>query len=141
MDYTKKPLLSDPRFIANGEIHNLKMGFVEVNKRTMYDKYVFEIHQLSVSKDVYEFWKLVAINDSNASNLFQTPAPRTIGTFTAENPTSKPVMGYFAASAVKIRYVTFTRADVPYKIIGIDYIPQSCLEEFHNSTNQKPVFW
>ena len=139
--FDQKPLLSDPRFISNGEIRNLKIGFVPATRRTMYDKYVLEIQQLSVSKDVYNFWKLVQINGSNSSNLFQTPAPKTVGTFAAQGSTSKPVLGYFAASAIKRRYISFSRFDVPYKIYPIDNITDSCLETYRNSTNQKPLFW
>lgn len=141
IEFDREPLLSDPRFINNGEIHDLKMGFVPVTRRTMYDKYVLEIQQLSVSQDVYNFWKLVQVNSLNSSNLFQTPPPRTVGTFTAQSPSPKPVVGYFAASSIKRRYVTFTPSMVPYKIYQIDYVTESCLEVYKNSTNKKPLFW
>lgn len=140
-DYDRTPRLSDPRFINNGAITNLQIGFVAATRRTMYEKYVLEIQQLSVSEDVYNFWKLVQVNSLNSSNLFQTPPPRSIGTFTSQSSSAKTVLGYFAASSIKRRYVSFTPAMVPYKIYPIDNVTESCLVAYRNSTNQKPVFW
>src|SRR5689334_21667919 len=36
-EYNRTPLISDPKFVNNGEINNLTIGFIETNRRTMYD--------------------------------------------------------------------------------------------------------
>lgn len=140
-EYNQSPLISDPKFVNNGKINNYNIAFVQASRRTMYDKYHLEIEQLSLSKQVYNFWSLVQIQQSNSSNLFQTPPPKTTGNITATTPNATPVIGYFAASSVKSHAIEMTAADVPYFIQPIDSIKYSCLEVFKNSTNQKPTFW
>lgn len=139
--YNQTPLLSDQRFIHNGQINDLKIGFAEANRRTLYDKFYFEVDQLSVSETVYAFWKRIAIQKSNSSNLFQTPSPKTGGNLTALNSHAAPVIGYFAASSIVKKSIVLTAKDVPYKILSIDEIYDSCLTVYRNSTSKKPSFW
>ncbi len=140
-EYNQNSLISDPKFVNNGQITNYNVGFVEANRRTMYDKYVLEVEQLSVSQDIYNFWKTINVQRSNSSSLFQTPPPKTGGNMTALTPNSIPVIGYFAASGVKKSSLEFSKFNVPYNIFPIDTIADTCVGVYKNSSNKKPTFW
>ena len=97
------PLVSDVRFSNNGQSNHNKIAFVEVNRRTMYDKYHLEVQQLSLSQPVFDFWQKVAAQASSGSNLFQTPYPPLGGNMTVVTENATPVIGYFAASSIRIK--------------------------------------
>jgi hypothetical protein len=135
------PMVSKPTFIHNGQINNLKVAFIQANRRTLHDKYSLEIDQLSVSQAVYDFWKRMSIIQSNTSNLFQTPEPKVGGNLAASTKNAVPIIGYFAASSIVRKTIVVTRQNVPYRILDIDEIDDNCLSVFRNSTNKKPSFW
>lgn len=141
--YSDVPLISDPKFIANGKINNQYIGFIEANRRTFYSKYYIEVEQLSVSKAVYDFWKNVLTQKGNSSNLFQTPPPKTKGNISVVTANSTPVVGYFAASSIKKHAITLNRSDVEthYRLLPIDTIKESCVTAQKYSTTKKPIFW
>jgi hypothetical protein len=147
-EYNRVPLLSDLRFTNGGAIADVPVFFVNVNRRTFFDKYYLEVEQLSLSDNVYNFWSMVKKQQSNSSNLFQTPPPVTRGNIFSVADNGPEVIGYFSASAVKKHAITFNRFDVPYPILPIDTIPQTCSDYWrygsymtpHIST-VKPTFW
>ncbi len=91
------PMISKSTFINNGQINNLKVAFIQANRRTLYDKYTLEVDQLSVSQPVYDFWNRMSIIQSNASNLFQTPAPKVGGNLTALTNNAAPIIWIFCS--------------------------------------------
>lgn len=141
--YNQAPIISNPNIVSHGSINHFNVAFVEVNRRTFYEKYYLEIEQLSVSPSVYEFWKLVSIQKSNSSNLFQVTPPKAIGNLSATSKGALPVIGYFAASASIKHTITLDQTDLPsnYKLLQIDSMKISCMDLYPNSTNVKPLFW
>ncbi|GHM99251.1 hypothetical protein WSM22_07410 [Cytophagales bacterium WSM2-2] len=139
--YNSIPEISDPQLVINGKLKNQYVGFVEANVRTFFDKYYLEVEQLSLSQSVYDFWKKVKVQKSNSSNLFQTPPPRSGSNISSTSPEATPVIGYFAASAVKKHVITILRSDVPYHLNPIDTLASSCVEAYKLSTTSRPVFW
>jgi hypothetical protein len=140
-EYNSTPLISDPKFINNGKIEGFNIAFIEANRRTFYDKYYLEVEQLSISQTIYSFWKNIKTQQSNSSNLFQTPPPKTGGNITPSSPTSILVIGYFAASSVKKHFITIERNKVPYDVGIIDTLALDCRNAYKYSSNAKPVFW
>jgi hypothetical protein len=140
-EYNPAPLISDPKFISNGEITNYNVAFIQANRRTFYEKYYLEVEQLSLSSAIYSFWKNVKIQENNSSTLFQTPPPKTGGNISPSGSTSISVIGYFAASAVKKHSIVMERSNVPYDVGVIDSLTLDCRKAYKYSTNAKPVFW
>jgi hypothetical protein len=140
-EYNSAPLISDPKFINNGKIDGFNIAFIEANRRTFYEKYYLQVEQMSVSASVYSFWKNVKIQESNSSNLFQTPPPKTGGNITSSSPKFISVIGYFAASAIKKHFITIERNEVPYNVGIIDTLALDCRNVHKYSSNVKPVFW
>lgn len=140
-EYNQVPLISDSRFINNGKVKSMQVAFVEANRRTLYEKYHLEVEQMSVSQTVYDFWKNVKQQKSNSSNLFQTPPPKTKGNVVATSEKAIPVIGYFAASSVKVRAIDMTKLDLPYPMQTIDTLTMSCTQAYKNASTIKPIFW
>ncbi len=147
-EYNVSPLISNSKNVNNDTFENVNIGFIQVNRRTMYDKYVLQVEQLSLSDAVYNFWSIVKVQQSNSSNLFQVPPPKTTGNISALNSNAVPVMGYFAAAAVKTHSIQVNYLEVPYPILPIDTIKWSCLNVHTylsalniGITTQKPLFW
>jgi hypothetical protein len=139
--YNTNPIISDLKFVNSEMLSNYKVGFIEVNRRTFYNKYYLEVEQLSASDAIFNFWKSVLAQKRNSSNLFQTPPPKTGGNISAATANALPVIGYFAASSVKKHAIVINREDVPYTILPIDTIALSCTEAYKNSSTKKPLFW
>lgn len=139
--YNQIPLISNPKFISNGQINKLNIGFIEANRRTFYNKYYFEVEQLSISQEVYDFWTNVIAQKGNSSNLFQTPPPKTRGNIVATTPNSIPAVGYFAVSASKKHGIFINRDAVPYYLRLIDTLAYSCQTAYKYSSTKKPLFW
>jgi Domain of unknown function (DUF4249) len=139
--YDDVPLLSDKRFVVNNKITNYKIDFLQANRRFLYDKYKLEVEQMSLSQVAYDFWKKVAAQESQGSNLFQTPPPPTTGNMKALTEGAMPVSGIFSASAIKKQTLVVNRSEVPYALPPIDTIAMSCLKAYRYSTTVKPPFW
>jgi len=134
-------LISDPRLINNGEINAVNIAFIEADRRTFFEKYYLEVEQLSVSVDVYNFWKNIKVQKRNSSNLFQTPPPKTGGNVTPSSTNSMAIIGYFATSAIKKHSIIIDRSAVPYNVGIIDTLAFDCRKAYQYSSNAKPAFW
>jgi hypothetical protein len=139
--YNQVPLISDPKFTANGEIKRHNLGFIEANRRTFYNKYYLAVDQMSVSQTIYNFWKNVIVEKGNSSNLFQTPPPRITGNISSTTPNSVAAIGYFAASSIKTHSLVIYREDVPYQLRLIDTLAYSCTQAYKYSSTKQPTFW
>lgn len=137
--YEELPNLSDGQFIRNGKIRNIKVGEVPVNSITFSDKYQVVIEQMSLSKNAFDFFKLIRDQKTGADDLFQPPAGEIIGNVRAVG-SDEPVIGLFWATAIQEKSTFIRRSDVPYPIPPMEMVTQSCTI-FPNSTNIKPESW
>jgi hypothetical protein len=147
-EYNLTPIISSSKNANNEKITEQKIGFIQANRRTMFDKYVFQVEQLSLSEAVYNFWSTVKVQQSNSSNLFQVPPPKSTGNIKAQNPNAVAVLGYFAASSIKTHSIEVSYLDVPYPVLPMDTVRWSCLNKYaylngigYTITNKKPLFW
>lgn len=145
-EYNQVPLISDTRYVSTN-LKDVPVFFVEANRRTFSDKYYLEVEQLNPSQRVYDFWRAIKAQESNSSNLFQTPPPRAKGNIFATSSDAIPVLGYFSASALKKQVLELHRSDVSFDLLPIDTIAQSCVDYWkyssviQNVTTEKPSIW
>jgi hypothetical protein len=138
--YDSEPIISDPKFVNNGEVKKQFLRFIPASRRIFYNKYFIEVEQLSMSKKTYDFWRAVNKQRGTGSDLFQTPPPPALGNIVVVAGKQK-AMGYFAASAIKTKSLFLGRELVPYFIPPTDTIPESCTVAYRYSTATKPPFW
>ncbi len=139
--YNQQPLLSDKKFINNNMVSRFNVAFIPATRRNFFEKYHLEVEQMSTSQVVYDFWKKVESSQDIGSDLFQTTPPRTVGNIRAVSDGAMPALGIFAAAAVKKKSIVILRDEVPYTLLPIDTIANSCLQAYRFSSTAKPVFW
>ena len=134
------PQLSDDQLVADGQFNNVKVGEVPITSITLFDKYQVFVEQMSMTQRAFEFFKLIRIQKTEASNIFQPPSGELIGNVKAINSDTR-VVGMFWSSAVTTQKVYITKDDVPYNLVPFNTIEDSCLREFLNATTTKPEEW
>lgn len=139
--YENKPLVNDGQVAAKGRFKKVDVGYVPITGRTFYQKYLIEIEQMSLSREAFEYFKVVENQHEGAGSLFQPPlgVPRT-NIFNING--DKTINGIFYVSAVTRKLKFLTRADVE-KFISVPIAQpynSSCLD-FVNSTTAEPADW
>ncbi|NOT76006.1 MAG: DUF4249 family protein [Cyclobacteriaceae bacterium] len=138
-DFETVPQISDGQFVA-GEYKNVKVAEVNINTETFFEKYLVEIEQMSLSKNAYDFFKIIKAQKEGAAGLFQAPAGEVKGNIRAIKFT-QPIVGIFYASSIKSRSIYIPRSAVPYALTRIKFIDRPCDKFFDYSSTSKPILW
>ena len=139
-DFEQAPQLSDNLLVSNNEFRNIKVAEVPINPSTFYNKYRVTIEQMSMSRNAFEFFRLIRSQKENASNIFQSTFGEIPGNIQAVN-NSDPIVGIFWATSIDTLSRFIQRSDVPYPVTDIEFSTISCLERYENSTIEKPDGW
>lgn len=141
--YNVTPVISTGEFSDANKLNEVSITFLEAQPNYFFDKYYLLVEQFSLSKNAYEFWKLVKVQQSGGSNLFQPPISLIKGNISG----SKSALGIFSACAVVSKPLWMLRTDIPYDL-GENILPISCfnlpgnpLGEDTTAVNQPPSFW
>lgn len=114
---------------------------ITVNPWRFYTKYHVTVDQLSVTEEVYDFWKLAEAQQSGAGNLFQPNVVRIRGNMVSVTRPESEVFGIFGVSAVASRSIFITRDDIPGIPPHTEFPTTDCRVARENSSNEKPSFW
>ncbi|GAA0879924.1 hypothetical protein GCM10009119_28930 [Algoriphagus jejuensis] len=115
-------------------------------------RHYFNVRQLSISKDAYEYWRRVREIVNNTGSVFDTPPAPIKGNMYSVNDPDEVVLGYFEVSKAKMTRIYTTLADVPYYLEKIceyqpgkarDQYDPTCLTcgAFPNSVMYFPSWW
>lgn len=138
--YEDKPMVSDDQFISNNQFKRVRVGFVPITPATFnYKYYHVTVKQMSLSRAVYDFWKIVASQKTGATSLFQ-PAIGKVRSNIFSKDDDEEVQGIFSVSAVKEKSIFISNEDIPYQVPELAKITTSC-KYLDNSTNIKPAYW
>ncbi|MBX2916699.1 MAG: DUF4249 domain-containing protein [Cyclobacteriaceae bacterium] len=135
-----QPQLSDTQFIEGNNFKKVKVAEVPVTNATFYSKFKVEVEQMSLTRNAFDFFKLVRDQKENASSIFQPPSGEIRGNIQSLNGRER-VVGLFWAAAVTKRTIYIYPEDVPLNLPPIDLITKPCYDFFKNATNQKPEGW
>jgi len=132
-------ILSDNNI--NGNKTSIFTAFIEDDRVRFTDKYLVRIEQHSLSREAFQFFKLLQEQLSINGDIFD-PAPATIrgNMINLTNP-EENVIGYFRASAVSIDSMFLTREMLlePRLVLPIN---QDCRDyRLGLSTSQEPSYW
>ena len=139
--YDEVPLLGDQQFVESNNLQRYKIAFIQANHRFFYKKYYFQVEQMSLSQNAYDFWESVKKQKLTSSDLFQTPVGKTSGNIISVGEIKAPVIGLFAASSVRKKSIFIDKNAIPYTLQLPDTVTESCFSLYNNSTNVKPPFW
>ncbi len=138
--YESAPLLSDEQLVDNKEFRNIKVGEVPVNNITFAYQYMVLVEQMSLSRNTFDFFKLIRAQKEGASSLFQPPYGEIKGNIKAID-SQDPVVGLFWATSISSKAIFLTQNDVPYPVTPPDVIADDCSTFYENSSTTKPEFW
>lgn len=150
-DGDEKPRLNDETITTNGTFKKIEMAYIPFDAlRFQYKKYMLKVEQMSLSREAYEFWKLIRDQKDAESNIFQ-PAIGKIRTNFVSTNSDKKLIGIFYASAIeeKILFITGANPRVPYPEFDIP-INQSCFfydacdivyNYFYSASRTPPPEW
>jgi len=99
-----------------------------------------EVEQMSMTQAAFEFFKLVRIQKTQASNIFQPPSGELVGNIKSMDSEER-VVGLFWSTAVSKSRAFIERDAVPYPLTPTELIPESCLLQFNYSTTERPEAW
>lgn len=148
-DFETKPRLSDNQIITGGSFKKIEMGFVPFDQFTFsHNKYMVKIEQMSLSREAFDFWKVIKDQKEGINSLFQ-PAFGRIKTNIFSSTHDRMVSGIFYASAVKKKIIFITGEDAPISVPEFDIVPpetncalwRPCNAIFPNSSTTPPPEW
>lgn len=139
-DIEDKPQLSDNSLVANGQFRDVKVTEIPITAITFHNKYKVEIEQMSMTRNAFEFFRLVRSQKEDSDNFFQPTFGEIAGNIKAIN-NETAVTGIFWATQIARRSTFLGRDDVPYLVPPMEIIPQDCRDAFPFSSNIKPDGW
>lgn len=138
-EFEPLPQLSDTQLISGTQFNNIKVGEVPINEVLFYDKYMVDVEQMSLTKQAYNFFKLIRSQKEGASSLFQPPSGEIRGNINAVN-NNESIIGIFWATSINKKTIFILPGDVPYKLVEPVPILYPCTN-YPNSTTVKPAGW
>lgn len=152
--------IPDPERITlvNGDLLNRPGGkSTQIVAKKLVDqsflsRHFFNVRQLSISKDSYEYWRRVRELVNNTGSIFDSPPAPIRGNIINVNNPDEVVLGYFETAKAKVTRIYTTFADVPFFLEKIcEYEPgkarasydPTCLScnVFPNSQMAYPEWW
>lgn len=139
-EYSTNAVVSDLHFMTLNSFRKVQVAKIPTTPMRLHDKYFFEVEQISLSKDVYNFWKLVQAQQESAVSLFQPGAVKVTGNIQAVN-SKDAAFGVFEVSAVVKKRFFLTQDMLPGALPPISQIAEDCRLVYTNGSNEKPIFW
>jgi len=135
------PKVSDNQFVIGGKFKGVEVGYVPVNSFTFFDRYEVEVEQLSLSKEAFDFWRIIQQQKEGATSLFQ-PSFGEVKTNIFPVNGGPAVLGIFYASGKAKKSIFITREEVPVSVPPPSVaIPEACNQVFANASTTKPPGW
>lgn len=144
--------------LLNGDLLNAPGGKTtqivaqKLVDQSFLSRHYFNVRQLSISKDAYEYWRRVREIVNNTGSVFDTPPAPIKGNLYSVYDEEEVVLGYFEVAKGKRERVFTTFADVPFFLEKIceyqsnksrDQYDPTCLScgAFPNSVTYFPDWW
>ncbi len=133
--------LGNNQFVTDKTFNKVLIAVIPADRWRFFNKYSIEVEQLSISEDVYAFWKLVQAQQEGAGSLFQPNAVIIEGNIQNVTTPSRKALGIFTVSSVVKDRIFIERSDLPYTINDPDLFRNDCRLKFKSSSNVRPHFW
>jgi hypothetical protein len=140
-DYGTNVIVSDNANISTNNFKEVLVGQVLISRPRFYERYYAEVEQLSVSENVYAFWKLLGDQQKATGSLFQSNSVRIKGNIVSTIDSEEEVLGVFSASSVVKKSIYIDENTIPYVVAEMDFAPQDCRKSVNNGSTTKPDFW
>lgn len=139
-EYSRSPEVGDVKFYG-GKVSRYKIAYVPASKDLFLSKYYVQVQQTSISKEVYDYWKLVKVQKEGGSSLFQPTSAKIKGNIKCINDPDAEIFGLFTVSSSKTKSIFIDKSDIPYGLLPAEESTTDCRFYFKNSSSVKPDFW
>ena len=136
-------VVSDNSFFGDQAFSRVEVARLPITFQRFFEKYYIEVEQSSVSKEVYNFWKLAQAQQRGTNNLFQPNTVKVKGNMICVTDPDKELLGVFSVSAITKKTLFIKKEEVLLPIPPLDTIPYNCIESLQGTgtTTKKPDFW
>lgn len=139
-DYSNTSMVSNNQLATRPEFYNVQVAQVPLSWKRFQAKFYIKLEQLSLSDEVYEFWKNLQSQQTGTGSIFQPNVIRIKGNIKCTSDPTEDVAGIFSVAGSTQREMFINRLDIP-KLLLPDTIVNDCRNEYPGSTNVKPFFW
>ncbi len=138
--YSRAPEVGDVGFYG-GKVSRYKIAYIPASRDLFLKKYYIQVQQSSISKEVYDYWKLVKVQKEGGTSLFQPTSAKIKGNLQCVNDPTAEIFGLFSVSATKTKSIFIQRSDIPYDLLPNEEFTEDCRSLTKNSSIIKPGFW
>jgi hypothetical protein len=139
-EYSSASYLSDNENVQDISFNHVELGKIPITRMRFYKRYYVQLEQLSMSEEVYNFWRLVRTQQNSSGNIFQPNAVKIRGNVKCISDPEDEVLGVFSVSGVAATSIFIEPSEIPYTLAPIDTLTVDC-RDFAFSTPVKPFFW
>ncbi|MBT1700262.1 DUF4249 family protein [Fulvivirgaceae bacterium PWU4] len=133
-------VLSNTQIVKDATYKKVSVHKIPVNSLRFMNLYRAEVEQLSLSPELYHYWKLVKIQQESAGSIFQPSAVRVRGNL-YDTDDKEEVLGVFAVCGITRKAVYVDPSVVRTSLNPLaEAIIHPCKEVFSNATD-KPAYW
>ena len=97
------------------------------------------VYQHSISKEAYEFFRILELQKNSTGTVFDSPPAEVKGNIKNSADAKEQVLGFFDVSGVGVREVTILRSEIEYPAPPYLY-PDDC-QALKGATMQVPAGW
>ena len=105
------------------------------------DRYYIEAQQISLSDELYDFWKLVKAQQMSGENIFQPNSVKVRGNIKSLTNPDNEILGVFSVAGISSKVIEIFPADIPTWIPPPDIVPNDCRQGLPYGTTQQPPYW
>jgi hypothetical protein len=138
-EFGDEAAVSDNQFTSANTFNKELIATLPYTAIRFMKRYHLKLEQLSLSPEVYDFWRMVEKQQNGASDIFQPNSVNIKGNITCLSDPEE-VLGIFAVSAVAEKSF-FIPSELTRRRIPLDTIALPCAAAFPGSTYEKPPFW
>lgn len=138
--YSRAPEVGDVGFYG-GKVSRYKIAYIPASRDLFLKQYYIQVQQSSISKEVYDYWKLVKVQKEGGTSLFQPTSAKIKGNLQCVNDPTAEIFGLFSVSATKTKSIFIQRSDIPYDLLPNEEFTEDCRSLTKNSSIIKPGFW
>lgn len=141
----------DGTLLQNAQSSRQLLGVRPVDESFLSLHY-FNVTQLSITKEAYDYWFKVREVVNNTGSVFDSPPAPIRGNITNSEDPEEVVLGFFEVAKAKLTRISTNRSDVPFFLSDVcpftpgrprNQYPSTCLScaAWGNSSNQAPSWW
>lgn len=113
------PIVSNDQLVHDGQFKGVKAMYVPITGWTFQHGVYAKVSQRSLSRQAYDFWRIVGAQLTGSTSLFQPVTGKVPNNYVQISGTDTPLYGLFYATSSTTNGVYIDKSDVPRP----EYIP------------------